>query len=224
MTKTQKTLILPALALLAVFGGAALGYAQLSSAEMGMGMGGGMMGMHGDKKSGVHGEITAIRGTTLTVKGVNGTTYTVDASDVEVRIFTEGEGFNDVAVSDLKVGDTIGVRGTVDGTSVKATDIMSGTLPKGMRGMGHHGGRGVMGEVTAVDGTTITVKGQDGKSYTVVGGDATVSRVVDGTLGDINVGDRIGVHGTRNGTTVTAKHIMDDVKDRVEDDNDGDGN
>ena len=47
MTQTQRNFILPTLALLAVFGGATLGYAQLSSAKVGSEMMGGMMGMRG---------------------------------------------------------------------------------------------------------------------------------------------------------------------------------
>ncbi len=222
MTQTQKTLILPTLALLAIFGGVALGYAQLSSAEMGMGIGGGMMGMRGHG-GGVHGTITAINGDTIMIKAQDGSTYTVDASDAKVTKFAEGTGATSIPLGDLKVGDTIGVHGKTDGTSVTATEIMTGTLGMGMKGMGRHGGRGVVGEVTAVDGTTITVKGADNKSYTVEGSDATVSRVVDGSLSDIKVGDRIGVHGTLDGTTVTAKHIMDDVKEPVGD-SDGDDN
>lgn len=74
-----------------------------------------------------------------------------------------------------------------------------------------HGTHGVMGEVTAVNGSTLTVTGRDGQSYTVTADTAEVVRHVTGTLSDIQVGDRVGVHGEVSGTTVTAKRIMDDV-------------
>lgn len=80
--------------------------------------------------------------------------------------------------------------------------------PRGPHGPGHHG---VMGEVTAVNGSTLTVTGRDGTSYTVTADTAKVERIVEGALTDIHVGDRIGVHGTVSGTTVTAERIMDDV-------------
>lgn len=209
MTNTQKAIALPVFALAVLLGGAMLGYAQLSNA--------GTddtarfhMGMRGD---GIHGTITALDGSTITVEGRNGTTYTVAASDAEVRVFKEGEGPVDTSLSDLSVGDMIGVRGEVDGTRVTATGIMSGHLERGMMG-GHGRGRhGVMGEVTEVDGSTITVKNYAGTTYTIDAGEATVSRVVTGALSDIVVGDRIGVHGTLNDGTVDATHIMDDIKE-----------
>jgi Domain of unknown function (DUF5666) len=218
MTTTQKAVAIPALALMALLGGAYMGYAQLSQAatDTNVTVRGGMMGMHGGGKPGVHGEITAINGTTLTVKGMNSETYTVDASDAEIRVFTEGEGLDDASVSDLRVGDTVGVRGSIDGTNVDASDIMSG-IPEGrMGGRGHHGKHGVMGEVTAVDGSTITVTGLNGTSYTIDASDAPVSRVVEGSLSDIKVGDRIGVQGSIDGATVDAKRIMDDVPEKGE--------
>lgn len=209
MTSTQKFILIPVLALTVLGVGALLGYANLSNADMSMGRG---MGKHAGEKPGIHGEITAINGSTLSVQAVNGTTYTVDASDAEVRKFTEGEGLDDVTLGDLTVGDTIGVRGAVDGETVVATDIMSGDRPMmgGQRGLRGHG---AMGEVTAIDGTTLTIKTLHGDTVTVNAEDAVVSRVVEGSLSDVQVGDQIGVHGTRDGDAVTAKHIMDDVKE-----------
>lgn len=211
MTSTQKFILIPVLALTVLLGGALLGYAQLSNADMSMGRGMGMMGKHGEKAPGIHGEITAIDGTTFTVKAVNGTTYTVDASDAEVRKFTEGEGLDEATLSDLTVGDTIGVRGDIDGDTVVASDIMSGDRPMMGEHRGHRG-QGAMGEVTAIFGTTLTVKTLRGDTVTVNAGDATITRMVEGSLSDVKVGDQIGVHGTRDGDTVTAEHIMDDVK------------
>lgn len=77
----------------------------------------------------------------------------------------------------------------------------------GFRG-GHGRGPGVMGEVTAVNGSTITVTGKNGQTYTVNAGSATVQKMVTGSVSDITVGDSIGVQGTVSGNTVTATNIM----------------
>jgi preprotein translocase subunit YajC len=211
MTNTQKLVLVPGLVVIVLIGGALIGYAQFSNADTNGAPRMGMMGMH-VRGDGVHGAITAIDGSTITVQGGNGTTYTVDGSDAAVRKFVEGEGGEDIALSDLKVGDEIGVRGEVDGTSIDATHIMNGHPHKGMWG-GHRDGHGVVGKVTTVDGATITVESPDGTRYTVDAKDAPVSRVVTGTLDDIDVGDRIGVRGTVDGATVDAAHIMDDLKE-----------
>jgi hypothetical protein len=70
-----------------------------------------------------------------------------------------------ISISDLKVGDAIMAKGTVSGTTIAATEVMTGTFPekgmgeKGMQGGMHDGMKGdhIHGTVTAVSGTTITV-------------------------------------------------------------------
>ena len=91
------------------------------------------------------------------------------------------------------------------------------TTPWGMHkgGPGRMGGmmgaRGVMGTVSAVNGNMVTVTGKNGTTYTVDASSAKVSKVVDLTVGDIKVGDTVGVQGKVSGTSVTAVHIMDGV-------------
>ena len=75
---------------------------------------------------GVVGTISAISGNTLTVAGKNGTTYTVDASGARVMTFARGQKPAASTLASLKVGDTVGVRGTVSGTSVTATSVVDG--------------------------------------------------------------------------------------------------
>ena len=85
---------------------------------------GGAFGM-GMGSHGVRGTVSAINGTTITLTNTDGTSYTIDASAASVdKIAT-------VAVSDLKVGDTLGVEGTVSGTSVTANHITAGNFGKG---------------------------------------------------------------------------------------------
>lgn len=170
------------------------------------------MGGDMQRAPGVHGKITAISGNTLTVADERaGTTYTVDASAAAVTKATEGSAPTASTVSALVVGDTVGVEGTVSGTNVAATKIMSGFGGKGFGGMRGHG-RGASGTVTSVSGNTITIAGDNGTSYTINASDTTkVSKMVDLTVADIKVGDRIGAQGALSGTTVTATHIMDGV-------------
>ena len=78
---------------------------------------GGPGGGHGPD---VHGTVTAVNGTTLTVTGSNGTTYTVDgAASTASKIST-------ISVSDISVGDDVGIDGTVTGSTVTAKNIMDG--------------------------------------------------------------------------------------------------
>lgn len=83
----------------------------------------GMRGPHGEGR-GIHGTVSAVSGNTVTVTKSDGTTYTVDASSAKVSKIV------DLSVSDIKVGDTIGVQGTVSGTSVTAVHIMDGIPPR----------------------------------------------------------------------------------------------
>ena len=86
-----------------------------------------MGGRGGMGHKGVHGTVSAINGTTITITNADGMSYTVDASKATVTK-TVSE-----AVSDIKVGDTLGVDGTVNGTSVTAVHIMAGAFPKGLQ-------------------------------------------------------------------------------------------
>lgn len=165
---------------------------------------------------GVHGKITAINGNTITINDERaGTTYTVDASAASVMVGgTPGSAPTTGSISSLKVGDMIAAEGTVSGTSVTATKIISGMM--GGKGFGPGGmhGRGTAGTVTSVNGNTITITGDNGTSYTVDASSATVSKVVEVAVSDIKVGDRIGAEGTLSGTTVTAKHIMTGIPEK----------
>ena len=84
-----------------------------------MGFGGkGGMGM------GAMGTVTAVSGNTITITGKDGKTYTIDGSAAKVSKTSS------ITVGDIKVGDTIGARGTVSGTTITAKDIMDG-IPQG---------------------------------------------------------------------------------------------
>lgn len=194
---------------LLLVGGAVAGYASMASADSSTATGiATAMPMRAPH---VGGTIAAINGTTLTItsdanhgRGTSGT-YTIDASNATVT-----KAGATAALSSFVVGEKIWATGTISGTSVVATAI-SDAGGKGPGGFGRGKGHGVMGTVTAVNGSTVTVTGKDGVSYTVNAGSATVQRMVTGALSDITVGDTIGVQGTVSGTTVTATTIMDGV-------------
>lgn len=216
MTKRQSLVTIPALALLLITGGAVAGITTVASAQssttgtavmQGMGM------MRGNKGPHVHGTVTAVNGTTITIKSErDSATYTIDASTATFKKATDGSAPTTVTIADIKVGDEVGAMGTLSGTTLTATDVMDGKF-MGRGGMGgmHGRGPGVMGKVTAVNGSTITVTNHDGTVFTVNAGSATVNKMTTGSLADVQVGDTIGVQGDVSGTTVTATKIMADL-------------
>lgn len=136
MTRTQKFALIPLASALLLGGGAIAGYAGLASAQTpsnGSGQASTTpMGMHGHmgwgrgalgRGRGVMGTVSAVSGNTLTVTGKDGKTYTIDATSAQVNKIVS------LSVSDIKVGDTIGVQGQVSGTSVTAKHIMDGIPP-----------------------------------------------------------------------------------------------
>ena len=166
---------------------------------------------------GVAGTITAVNGDTITLTGKDGTTYTVNAASAKISKTST------IDVTGLSVGDTLMVGGTVNGSSVTATNIMDGAMPTGGmggdRGPGGFGGKGpgVMGTVTSVSGSTLTVTEKSGTVYTV---DATSAKVMKGTAGSkpaastlssVAVGDTVGIRGTVTGQNVVATDVMDGV-------------
>jgi hypothetical protein len=105
-------------------------------------------------------------------------------------------------------------------TPTTAVSGTATTTPWGMHrgGMGWrgHGMHGVVGTVTAVSGNTVTLTGNNGTTYTVDASSAQISKVVTLSVGDIKVGDTVGVQGSVSGTSVTAKHIMDGVPPKAQ--------
>ncbi len=76
-------------------------------------------GHTGCLNSGIAGIVTAKSGDTLTVKGSNGATYTVDADEAKVRGTSAA-----MTLSSIEVGDRVLIQGVVDGSSVVATLII----------------------------------------------------------------------------------------------------
>jgi hypothetical protein len=159
------------------------------------------------------GKVTAVSGSTITITNAKtNTTYTVDASNATV---TKGKSTSE-AVSAIAVGDTIAVTGTVSGTNVTATAIHDGIGGQGGRG-GHGGfggmGGGVMGTVSAVNGSSLTVTTKSGGTYTVDASSATVKESgATSTVTNIKVGDTVMIQGSVTTASMTAKNIEDGVR------------
>ncbi len=202
---------------------------------------------------GIFGTVSAINGTTLTItsKGFAGfgrpssttgsapttapapTTYTVNASNATVT-----KGGASSTLSSVAVGDTVVVRGTVNGTSITATAIMDGVVPDGanpggpmMRGGFGRGPNGsstgmwsasstalfqgngepvVGGTVTAINGSTVTITNKSNVTYTIDGSAAVVVKGnVSSSLSAVAVNDNVLVQGNVSGTSVTASTILD---------------
>ena len=127
--------------------------------------------------------ITAINGSDLSLKTDDGWTRTITVTGTT----TITKGGATIALSDLAVGDEIlfGQQRAADGTySVTAIVVV---LPT------------VVGEVTAIDGNTLTITQPGGTTATVHVDGATTYRVngATGSLSDIKVGSIVAAEGTQ---------------------------
>ena len=129
--------------------------------------------------------ITAISGNNISLKTEDGwtRTITVDGGTTYTRSGAT------IALGDLKVGDEIGFRQTLESDGTWSIDSIVVVLPR------------AGGEVTKIDGSTITVTQRDGSTATItVNGQTKYS--VNGTAGaalsDVKVGMFLVAEGTKN--------------------------
>ena len=183
------------------------------------------------------GTVTAISGNTITISGHQGmastsspqTTFTIDATSARVMRNNATS-----SVSAIAVGDTIGVSGTLTGTTIVATMIRDGVL-LGRGDMGNRqGNRGGMmnpsnqantqateqlqgngqpviaGSITAINGTSITVTNKSNVTYTA---EISAAKVIVGgsaaAAASLKVGDMVVIQGAINGSAVTASSVID---------------
>ncbi len=177
----------------------------------------------------VVGEVTAISGATLTVKGEDGTTFQVVTTD-NTRVM-KGRGVT-VKVADLKVGDGLMAVGNLDAPNktLHAAMVMAQDAAEVKKARENLGKTYIMGKVTAidVDNAKMTVKRPDGVDQTIGfdettsfkrgrvgrggggmggmggGGDAATAGAPAATaesitLADIKVGDNVGGQGSLKG-------------------------
>ena len=210
-----------------IAGSVLLGSLLLAGTAFAAGPGSWQGGM-GGRVPGVFGTVSSISGTTLTVTskgfGQNAaqTAYTVDASNATVT-----KNGSASTLSNVSVGDTVMVQGTVSGTNVTATSIRDGMMgrmgkmsggQKPNMGIASHTpaiqGNGqpvVGGNVTAVSGNSLTVTNKSNVTYTVDATNATISKtgVASATISNVAVGDSVVIQGTVNGTSIIAASVID---------------
>jgi len=173
--------------------------------QRGGGMEGGIPGGRG-----TGGVVTAISGSTITIKTEDGDTYQVFTganSHIMKRVDRQPE---PMKVSDIHVGDALVAGGEVDAKAktVGAVFVMvltpeQAALAKKRRD--EFGKTWTAGEVTAIKDLDITVKRMDGASQTIsVDEDTSFKKRADSiTLADIQVGDRLMAQGgLKNGNFV----------------------
>ena len=163
-------------------------------------------GPRGDR---LMGTITAIGADSLTLETREGATYTV-------RITPQTRFRKDRAeakLSDFKKGDLVFVGGqrvdehTFTARMVGGGGRMGAMSPEEMVKMGL-GTRFVIGEVKAIEGTSLTVLRPDGVTQTISVDENTSFRDRSGesvTLADVKIGDHIGARGeVKDGTFVAS--------------------
>src|SRR5438270_3657989 len=155
------------------------------------GPGGGRRGQFAGQ--GTAGNITAINGDTLTLKTLSGTETVKVTGDTMFRRDREA-----AKLADFKVGDTVFVMGDKSGETWTARMVASRTGGP-MMNPDDLGKKFIIGEVTKIDGTKITIKRPDKQEQTIEVDDDTSfrnSRRESVTLADVKVGDRIGARGS----------------------------
>ncbi|MEI6864043.1 MAG: DUF5666 domain-containing protein [Candidatus Adlerbacteria bacterium] len=149
--------------------------------------------------------VTAINGSTLTVNAKGGTTYTVNAANVTVA----DDDNTAVSVSQIKVGDTVRIKGTVTGSTIVAEKISDSAL-RVRTVLAAHNAAGA-GVVTSVNGSTFTIKPFGTQATTTVSaGSATVYRV-NGDLASssaLTVGSKVVLAGNTNSDTSISATIV----------------
>lgn len=167
---------------------------------------------------GFYGTVASVNGTTLmvnakTLKNTATTTYSVDTANAKIK-----KSGSEINLSALTVGDTVVIVGTLDGTSIKASTITAGVvnvekvkevktnISDLIKGTGQPV---VVGTVTAVSGTTVTIKNASGVTYAVnAAGSTIVKNGSSKTVSDLAVGDTLVVQGVVNGSTITASSVL----------------
>lgn len=201
MSKTFRTLAFSAVVLIALFSPVFL-CAQDQPAEPPRAE----RGPRGDR---LMGTITAIGADSLTLEARDGASYTVRLTP-QTRFRKDRA---EAKLSDFKKGDLVFVGGQrVDEHTFTARIVgggarMGAMTPEEMVKMGL-GTRFVIGEVKAIEGTSLTVLRPDGVTQTISVDENTSFRDRSGesvTLADVKVGDHIGARGdVKSGTFVAS--------------------
>lgn len=160
-------------------------------------------------KPGIIGTVTSVSGSTLTVKAMNGTIYSVETANAKFQ----KDKNTAITIANIAVNDSVIIQGTVNGTSVTATNVFD--VETYVQKIETKYKPDVSGKVTAVNGMQITVLATNGTTYVVDGTNAKFRTPKDEaassqyTWSNIKVGDTVWIKGTISGTTVNATSIVD---------------
>ncbi len=157
-----------------------------------------------EKRKAYFGVITAKTDTSLTILGANNTVYTVTVVNAQIWINKTKQS----SLSGLVVGDNVMVQGDLSGSTIAAKNVVAIHLPLGT----------IVGKITAISGTTLTVLGSDNKVYTVIALNAEIKakgnkdkdEEKNSKLSNLAVGDSVLVKGDLSGTTITAKSVTEE--------------
>jgi preprotein translocase subunit YajC len=156
---------------------------------------------------GASGTIEKIEGDTITLKGQDGATTTVKlAANAMIRRESHGD------ASDAKPGQTMTAVGTKEGDTLKANAVhLGGPLLQGNVTAVSPGGADVpvtvSGTIDTVDGNTVVVKLQDGKTESVDLANAEVSMDQELTLADLESGANVMALGSKDGDVFAATEL-----------------
>ncbi len=154
----------------------------------------------------VSGKVTAVNGTTITLSGKDGATYTVNAANATISAENRT-----LAITDIKVGDTLKVKGTLTGSTIVATTIRDKSTAQ--RELETKLSNLRAGIVTAVNGSVVTItRFGTGTTSTVNTNASTTIKVKGGATSTsaITPGSAIVVVGSNASTTpdsITATFI-----------------
>ena len=146
----------------------------------------------------VMGKVTAINGTTLTVQTVNQGTLQL-TTDAQTKYRARGN--SNFSLTDIKVGDRIAVRGTVQNGQVQAQVITLAPASVPDR---------AFGKVQSINGATIVVTTVAGHPLNIATNANTKFRTpgnANAALSDVKVGDGITAVGALNGDMLTATQV-----------------
>ena len=149
----------------------------------------------------VSGTVSAVSGSTITLAGSNGTTYTVDVSHATISDRNDAS-----VIANVAVGDMLVVKGTLAGSVITAKKIRDTSFVHRafLSAIGAVGA----GVVTRVDGSVFTLKSRGVSGTTTVTTNASTTYKVNGvatTSSALGVGSRAIVFGSTDASgSITA--------------------
>ena len=162
-------------------------------------------------RNAVEGTVNTVVNGVLTVSKSNGTNVTVQ-TNTDTAVKKDGQS---VTIADITAGVKIVAKGTWDSThsvlmATKIT-IVNKLHPVRQWMADLFAAHVVVGNVTVINGNTITVKSENGSVYTVNAASANVysKSQTQVTLSDVKIGDKVQVMGDISGTSVSAQIIHD---------------